>query len=205
MTAPAGHMGWEPATVMLSTLAIAFGVSADAFAVAAGRGAGLGGFRPMSLLRLGALFGAMEALAFLAGWSFGHLASQAVAAIDHWIAFAVLGGIGVKMIWESLSIGSVAPRPERGMARLALAAAGTSVDTFAVGAALALVEGDVVATAATIGVVTCLMAWTGLVIGRFAGTALGRTAEAVGGGILIAIGGSIVLQHSGMVHWGVWA
>ncbi len=183
---------------MISTVLIAFGVSADAFAVAAGKGAGLRGPVGGHVLRAGLVFGAMEMAALLAGWMTGQAASPVLAAVDHWIAFALLGGIGSKMVWECLAgsdATSAGPVRGRSLPGLVLTALGTSIDTFAVGTALAFVEQDVILTASIIGVVSCLMAWVGYLVGRYVGTALGRAAELGGGLVLIGIGVSILVQH----------
>ncbi|SDG31644.1 MULTISPECIES: manganese efflux pump MntP family protein [Thalassobaculum] len=184
---------------MISTLALAVGVSADAFTVSIGNGARQDRHRTVDMLLIAFLFAAAETVALLLGWSLGHAANAYVAAVDHWIAFGILGGVGAKMIWESL-----VANPDSGPAviwpTLALTAIGTSVDTFAVGAVLALMEDALVPTALAIAAVTFVMACLGMLLGRAAGTALGRPAGAIGGVILIAIGSVILVQHLG-----VWA
>lgn len=184
---------------MISTLALAVGVSADAFTVSIGNGARQDRHRTVDMLLIAFLFAAAETLALLLGWSLGHAANAYVAAVDHWIAFGILGGVGAKMIWESL-VASPDSGPAVIWPTLALTAIGTSVDTFAVGAVLALMEDALVPTALAIAAVTFVMACLGMLLGRAAGTALGRPAGAIGGVILIAIGSVILVQHLG-----VWA
>ncbi|MCR9070483.1 MAG: manganese efflux pump [Alphaproteobacteria bacterium] len=186
---------------MFSTLVLAFGVSADAFTVAIGNGARQRHHGLTQVLLIGAVFAAAETVALLLGWSLGHAANAHVAAVDHWLAFVILGGIGAKMVWESLlSSDRSDGRPAAVWPTLVLAAIGTSVDTFAVGAVLALVQDDLVPTAIAIAGVTFVMACLGMLVGRAAGTALGRPAGAVGGLVLIAIGSAILVRHLG-----VWA
>ncbi|MDF1793838.1 MAG: manganese efflux pump MntP family protein [Thalassobaculaceae bacterium] len=186
---------------MISTLALAFGVSADAFTVAIGSGARRDKHRAVDVLLIAFVFAAAEMLALVLGWSLGHAANSYVAAVDHWLAFGVLGGIGLKMIWESLFAAPADDgKPAVIWPTLALTAFGTSVDTFAVGAVLALMEDNLLPTAIAIGAVTFLMACLGMLLGRAVGNALGRPAGVVGGGVLIAIGGAILAQHLG-----VWA
>ncbi|MEQ8587925.1 MAG: manganese efflux pump [Thalassobaculaceae bacterium] len=189
---------------MISTLALAFGVSADAFTVAVGSGARRDRHRLSDVLMIGAVFAAAETAALLLGWSLGHAANAYVAAVDHWLAFVILGGIGMKMIWESLSAGSGEPdRPAAVWPTLVLTAIGTSVDTFAVGAVLALVRDELVPTALAIAAVTFAMACLGMLLGRAAGTALGRPAAAAGGLVLIAIGSAILIGHLAPASGGV--
>jgi putative Mn2+ efflux pump MntP len=185
---------------MISTLALAVGVSADAFTVSIGNGARQDRNRTVDMLLIAFVFAAAETVALVLGWSLGHAANSYVAAVDHWIAFAILGGVGAKMIWESLAASGADSGPAVIWPTLALTAIGTSVDTFAVGAVLALMEDALVPTAIAIAAVTFAMACLGMLLGRAAGTALGRPAGAIGGVILIAIGSVILFQHLG-----VWA
>ncbi|WP_420563555.1 manganese efflux pump MntP family protein [Thalassobaculum sp.] len=186
---------------MISTLALAVGVSADAFTVAIGKGARQERHRAVDILTIACVFAAAETVALVIGWSLGQAANAYVAAVDHWLAFGILGGVGGKMIWESL----IAPpkddgRPAVIWPTLALTAIGTSVDTFAVGAVLAFMEDSLVPTALAIAAVTFVLACLGMLLGRAAGNAIGRPAGAIGGLILIAIGSVILVQHLG-----VWA
>lgn len=186
---------------MLPTIAIAFGLSADAFAAALGRSAGAAPPRWPEVLRTALLFGSVETLAPLAGWAIGLAASSAVAAVDHWIAFTLLGGIGLHMICRS--VGTPRPaaprRPSRRSRWLVLVATAlaTSLDALAVGATLALVGSDIVVTAAAIGLVTFVMAAAGTLLGGAASRRLGRYAEAAGGIVLLAIGTGILIDHVG--------
>lgn len=75
-------------------------------------------------------------------------------------------------------------------------AVATSIDAAAVGAGLALVDVDMVTTAALIGAVTFAVAFGGVLIGRIAGSRLGRWAELTGGVVLIAIGAKILVEHT---------
>jgi manganese efflux pump family protein len=185
---------------MISTLALAVGVSADAFTVSIGNGARQDRCRAVDMLLIATVFAAAETVALLLGWSLGHAANAYVAAVDHWLAFGILGGVGAKMIWESLGTAGAERGPVVIWPTLALTAIGTSVDTFAVGAVLALMEDALVPTALAIAGVTFAMACLGMLLGRAAGSALGRPAGAVGGLILIAIGSVILVRHLG-----VWA
>jgi putative Mn2+ efflux pump MntP len=68
---------------------------------ALGKGAALDRPRLSEALRTGFVFGIIEAVTPVMGWSAGVAASSYITAIDHWIAFALLTVIGAKMIWES--------------------------------------------------------------------------------------------------------
>jgi len=187
---------------MLSTLAIAFSMSADAFAAALGKGAALRRPHLREALRTGLIFGAIETITPILGWTFGLAASQLVADVDHWIAFGLLGAVGAKMLWEGLFRAAERERPARhSFALLAATALGTSVDALAVGATLAFLGVEIWTVALAIGATTFGLATLGIMIGHAAGARVGRVAEAVGGVVLIGIGTGILTQHLGLVSF----
>jgi len=182
---------------LLSLVILALSMSADAFAAALGKGSALRRPRFTEALRIGLLFGTVEATAPVIGWAAGVTAHAYVAALDHWAAFLVLGLIGGKMIWES------AKRPEeepgqagRSFAVLFMTAVGTSIDSMAVGVSLAFINANIVTAAMAIGLATTAMATIGIMIGHVAGAKFGRAAEALGGLCLMLIGAKILIEHT---------
>ena len=88
----------NPASLIL----LAFAMSTDAFAASIGRGAELRKVRLLSALRIGAVFGVVEAIMPLLGWALGHVAMRFVSGVDHWIAFVMLALLGGHMIWAGV-------------------------------------------------------------------------------------------------------
>jgi manganese efflux pump family protein len=174
----------------LAIVVIAFSMSADAFAAALGKGAALDRPPVGEALRCGLIFGIVEAVTPLVGWTLGAVASASTyLAADRWIAFAVLAAIGIKMIHDGQRRSADAERPKRHSTRLlVLTAIGTSIDALAVGLSLALLGVGIVATAVAIGLATCAMTTLGIMLGRVLGERYGRIAETLGGAGLIAIG-----------------
>ncbi len=184
---------------------LSLSMSADAFAAAIGRGAQ---HRPTvaQALRSGLVFGVIEAITPLIGFALGVAAAGFVAAIDHWIAFGLLGAVGGKMIWEALKPEDEAEEEaetrkavSRGLVALVATAVGTSIDAGAVGVGLALLGENIWLIAACIGLTTFTLATLGLLIGKAAGTRLGKIVELVGGVALIALGLKILLEHLGVL------
>lgn len=68
---------------------------------------------------------------------------------------------------------------------------------MAIGVGLAFLEVNIVHTAMTIGLMTMIMATTGMILGRYIGPMLGKRAEIVGGIVLILIGFTILYEHIG--------
>jgi putative Mn2+ efflux pump MntP len=186
-----------PVENLLTTVVLAFSMSADAFAAALGKGAALEKPRLSEALRTGVVFGVIEAITPVMGWAAGLAASSYITAIDHWIAFALLAAIGGKMIWESARPSDGRCKPDRHSLRILVATAiGTSIDAMAVGVTLAFIDGDIVVTALAIGCATFSMATAGILIGRLIGAKFGRIAEAIGGFGLIVIGAQILIEHT---------
>ena len=184
---------------------LSLSMSADAFAAAIGRGAQ---HRPTvaQALRSGLIFGVIEAITPLIGFALGVAAAGFVAAIDHWIAFGLLGAVGGKMIWEAQKPEDEAEEEaearkavSRGLIALVATAVGTSIDAGAVGVGLALLGENIWLIAACIGATTFALATLGLLIGKAAGAQLGKIVELIGGVALIALGLKILMEHLGVL------
>lgn len=187
----------------VSIAVLAFSMSADACAAAIARGAST---RPQLsvAIKSGLVFGVIEALTPLLGWAVGLAASAYIAAVDHWVAFILLGVVGGKMAFQSLGrIGRTdeleALEPNGGLITLVLTAIATSIDAAAVGVTLALVSVNIVTVSLAIGATTFTLATAGLLIGKAFGTRFGPIIELVGGLGLIAIGTAILLEHTGII------
>lgn len=179
---------------------LALSMSADAFAAALGRGAR---HRPTlpEALKTGLVFGVVEGITPVIGWGLGLAAAGFVAAIDHWIAFVLLGLVGGRMIWEAATPGRGAddgPKPS-GRWSLLATAVGTSVDACVVGVTLALIGAPIAVIAVAIGATTFALATLGLLVGKAAGTRFGSIVELLGGLLLIGIGAQILIEHLGLL------
>lgn len=180
----------------VSVLLIALSMSTDAFAAAVAKGAALHRPRLSEAVKTGLIFGGIESLTPLIGWALGRAASRYVAAFDHWVAFALLAAIGVKMIRDSFQRDETDEKPQsHSVLALAVTAVGTSIDALAVGVTLALVNAPILVTALAIGAATFTMTTIGLMAGHRLGARFGKHAELFGGIALIAIGAAIVAEH----------
>ena len=84
-------------------VALAFGLSVDAFAAALGKGAGARHTTFPGALRIGFVFGGMEAAMPLIADALNIALAGLVADLAHWIAFVLLLGVGLHMIWEAFT------------------------------------------------------------------------------------------------------
>ena len=179
-------------------------MSADAFAAAIAKGAQQ---RPnvAQSIKMGVVFGVVEAITPLIGFGLGVIAAGLVESIDHWIAFGLLGAVGAKMIWEALKrdedeveeASAVTTAKKAGVIGVVATAIGTSIDAGAVGVGLAFLGENIWLIAAAIGFSTFVLATLGLLIGKMVGTKLGRIAELLGGLALVILGTKILLEHLG--------
>ncbi|HSJ78864.1 MAG TPA: manganese efflux pump MntP family protein, partial [Erythrobacter sp.] len=159
---------------MIAALLLALALAMDAFAVALTQGArfrpGLGGAFAIALT-----FGVFQSVMPLIGWGIGAVAFDYIEAIDHWIAFALLTFLGLRML---IGHGSEeeAARALTGKALL-VAGVATSIDALAAGITLPTLEVAGLTAAALIGIVTFVMSAAGVKLGRVAGDRFGEWAE----------------------------
>ena len=182
-------------------LLIAVGVSADAFAVAVGRGLGMRRLDWRAAAALAGAFGAAQAVMPLMGALLGSQLAHYVTSVDHWVAFGLLGVVGARMLrgaWRGDGEDGVSG-VRIGWRELLVLAVATSIDALAVGISFAFLEIDVLAAAAVIGVTTLLLSLGGVLVGSRAGARVRRPAEAVGGLVLIGMGTRILLSHLAVV------
>jgi putative Mn2+ efflux pump MntP len=179
-----------------AVLGLAVGLAMDATAVAAARGLAAPRVRAVDALKVALLFGGFQALMPLLGYLLGAQLGRWAEAWDHWIAFVLLGGLGLKMLWEARGGPS---RPEGAqlfaLAALLPLAISTSIDAFAAGVTLPLLGAPLPVALLTIGVVTAALSAAGLFAGRRFGALLGPRLDLAGGVILIALGTKILIEH----------
>lgn len=175
---------------------IAVGLAMDAFAVSLGIGAARSANSPRPAFRLVFHFGLFQAGMTLLGWLVGSSIARLIARFDHWIAFALLAWVGIRMIHSGLKPGEEIRKgdPTRG-AILILLGVATSLDALAVGLSLAMIQVDILSAAWVIGVVTAGLSLIGILIGNGLGIRFGKSMEVLGGLILNGIGLHILYTH----------
>lgn len=177
-------------------LIIAVSLAMDAFAVSICKGLSTGRPRLRHCLICGLYFGGFQGLMPLVGWLLGVRFQGMIVAIDHWIAFALLGIIGFNMVREALGgdeehmDNSFGPR-----AMLPLAVA-TSIDALAVGVTFAFLQVQIIWAVALIGVITFVLSAVGVKVGAIFGGKFRAKAELAGGVVLILMGLKILLEHT---------
>jgi len=177
---------------------LAVGVSADAFAVALGRGLSLRSAVVRNGLVLALAFGLSQALMPLLGWMLGSAFAEFIAPFDHWIAFALLALVGLKMLWEARpsAPAEVGEAEDRFRVReVVVLSIATSIDALVVGVSLTFWDVSIWLAIAVIGLVTFVCSFAAVLLGHRIGTRFQKPAEIVGGLVLIGIGVSILVEH----------
>lgn len=180
----------------LNLLGIAIGLAMDAFAVSIAAGLTIDGVTPRHVFRIAFHFGLFQFMMPILGWLVGSTISTQVVAYGHWLAFALLGIIGGKML---LDVRSGAGRkasadPSRGWMLVALSFA-TSIDAMAVGLSMAFLQVAVWLPCVVIGLVAALFSTVGITLAGRVLHRWERVADLLGGCILILIGVRIVVSH----------
>ena len=179
---------------------LAVGLAMDAFAVAVCKGLALKKISAGKAALVGVWFGGFQALMPLIGYLLGTGFEDRITAIDHWIAFILLGLIGFNMIREACSGEEEEEEADDRMdvKSMLLLAIATSIDALAVGITFAFLKVNIVMAVSTIGVVTLIISAAGVYIGHIFGAKYKAKAELAGGVILILIGLRILLEHLGI-------
>ena len=181
----------------LTIFLIAIGLAADCFAVALGGSVSRKSLSSLQMGRVSLSFGIFQAVMPVLGWLAGRAFVNMIANYDHWVALALLGFVGGKMIWQSLHSGDNTTENadiSRGWLLLTLSVA-TSIDALAVGLTFAFVKMNILLASLTIGTVSLAVTMFGFQLGKKAHHLIGKRAEVIGGLILIGIGIKIVLEH----------
>lgn len=183
---------------LLTLFITAVGLSMDAFAVSVCKGLSMKKLSVKKALIIGLWFGGFQALMPTVGYLLGIRFEQYVTAIDHWIAFVLLGLIGANMVKEALSKEEECDVNDSVNFKIMfLLAVATSIDALAVGITYAFLRVNIVPAVSFIGVVTFLLSVAGVKVGHVFGMKYKSKAELAGGVILILMGIKILVEHLG--------
>ena len=180
---------------------IALALAMDCLAVSVVCGVLIRKWEMRLVLRLAFFFGLFQALMPLIGWALTTHFSQYLEAIDHWIAFAMLGFIGGKMIWDSFKDEDEPHLNPRGFKTQLAMAVATSIDALAVGITYACTGYNSIRSISLplgiIGLVSFIMSILGFSLGVRFGEAVNKKMrpELLGGIILMGIGVKILIEH----------
>ena len=184
---------------LIELFLIAVGLSMDAFAVSVCKGLAMPKCTFKKAAIVGLWFGGFQALMPAIGYILGAQFQEAIASIDHWIAFVLLALIGGKMIHEALDNDEEEADASLDVKPMFLLAVATSIDALAIGITFAFLKVNIIPAVCFIGIVTFIISFAGVKIGNVFGARYKNKAEIVGGVILILLGLKILLEHLGFL------
>ena len=184
---------------IIELIILSIGLAMDAFAVAVCKGLSMSKMKWKNACVVGIYFGGFQALMPLIGYLLGISFQNQIVNIDHWIAFILLGAIGINMIKEAISKDSEKQNDSIKFKDMFILAVATSIDALAVGITFAFLKVNIWLAISLIGIITFIISVVGVKIGNIFGDKYEKKAEFAGGLILILLGVKILLEHLGVL------
>lgn len=180
---------------IVEIILIGIGLAMDAFAVAVCKGLSMKKIKVKNCTIVGGYFGIFQGLMPVVGFILGVSFQEIITKVDHWVAFILLGVIGLNMIRESLSKENNNSNDKVDFKTMLPLAIATSIDALAIGITFAFLKVNIILAATIITITTFLISFVGVIVGNKLGNKLEKKAEMFGGIILVIIGLKILLEH----------
>lgn len=181
--------------IWLTALALAM----DSFTVAITAGLVLKRVQMRHFLIIAFFFGAFQAIMPLMGWAGSIYFYRFIEDYDHWIAFAILVLLGIKMIREGIQGDEEHSFDPTKLGTVLVLAIGVSIDALAVGISFTCIGMDTLTVIAfplvAIALASFVLALGGCFIGSLIGNKLKFPVEPLGGVVLIILGIKILCEH----------
>ena len=180
---------------IIEIVIIGIGLAMDAFAVAICKGLSLRNKEVTKYIIVGSYFGIFQGLMPIIGYILGVSFQNIITKVDHWVAFILLGVIGINMIKESFSKENRSVTDKVNFKTMFPLALATSIDALAVGITFAFLKVNIVTATLIITVTTFIISLFGVAIGNKFGSKYEHRAEFIGGLILVLMCLKILLDH----------
>lgn len=186
----------------LQLILVAIGLAMDAFAVAVCNGIRTKNIKLWQGIVIALTFGIFQGLMPTIGYFLGETFMSYIEDYDHWVAFALLDGIGLWMIFEGIK--DIIKKEEEKEIKfniwtILFQGVVTSIDAFAVGITLTTFEIFIAWDALVIFGITFVIGFIGVILGKQINKLLkGKysIANIIGGSILVILGIYIVIEHT---------
>lgn len=150
-------------------------------------------------LKMAFLFGLFQAAMPFLGWLGASRFNHLIETYDHWIAFALLAFLGIRMIREHFKDEEERSFDPTRMKVILTLAVATSIDALAVGISFAFTGfrtlSSLLYPLTAIGIASFVISLAGSLIGVFFGKRFNLRVEIFGGLVLIGIGVKILFEH----------
>lgn len=176
---------------------VSIGLSIDGFVISAAYGTCVIKDKLSASLKISIIFGLFHILMPYLGYTVGSEIKHIVEAFDHWVAFGILALIGSKMIYDDLKKDNEDKKPffSTNILILLYLALATSIDAFAVGISISLINNTIEKIALIIGIIAFLFSFFGSWFGAFITQKVNIKMQLIGGIILISIGIKVLFEH----------
>lgn len=181
---------------IFSIFMTAVGLAMDAFAVSIAKGMSTKENHHKLAIKLALAFGFFQGMMPFIGYWVGSYFQSFIVSVDHWIAFGLLAIIGGLMIKESLSEEDDENIQENlALKEILILAIATSIDALAIGVSFAFLQVNILEAVLLIGIVTFVLSYIAVFLGKKIGSILEKYAGIFGGIVLILIGLKILIEH----------
>ena len=178
---------------------LAVSLAIDCFTVSITSGIILHRIRWGIFLKMAFLFGLFQAAMPFLGWLGASHFNHLIETYDHWIAFALLAFLGIRMIREHFKDEEERSFDPTRMKVILTLAVATSIDALTVGISFAFTGFHTLSSLlyplTAIGIASFVISLAGSLIGVFFGKRFNLRVEIFGGLVLIGIGVKILFEH----------
>ena len=186
-------------SLLVNSILLGVGLAMDAFSVSLANGLNEPTMKRLRMSGIAGVFAGFQFLMPLIGYTCVSTAVKCFQAVEPfipWIALALLGFIGGKMLIEGIRHKDEAEEmPAVGFGALMVQGVATSIDALSVGFTIAdYTWAQALLACLLIGAVTFVICMVGLALGKTVGTKIAGKAGILGGAILIFIGVEIVVK-----------
>ena len=185
----------------LNSALLGVGLAMDAFSVSMANGLHDPRMSRGTMCRIAGTFALFQAVMPMTGWVCVHTIVEMFSSFETfipWIALALLGYIGGKMLVDGIRGEEAEEAAELSAGALLMQGVATSIDALAVGVTFAFLEVSIVPAISIIGCTTFCLSLVGVAVGNFFGARYKKRAELAGGIILALLGIKILLEHLGI-------
>lgn len=175
---------------LATLLLLAVALSADAFAVSISLGLSIKPLKKFHIFFSSAMFGLFQGIMPLLGYLSSITLKDIVEKYSSWIAFILLFVIGAKMIYETCKEIKQKEEPQDAnfsIKNIFVLAIATSIDAFASGISLAMLNVNILIATSFIAIITFGLCICGFYFGKEIGEVFKHKAQILGGVVLIAI------------------
>ncbi|KFN03228.1 manganese efflux pump [Bacillus clarus] len=170
---------------LIPLMIMAFALGMDAFSVSLGMG--MMRLKIRQILYIGMTIGIFHIIMPFIGMILGRFLSERFGHIANVSGAILLIGLGFYIVYSSILENDETRSTPAGIG-LFIFAFGVSIDSFSVGLSLGIYGAQMIITILLFGLISMLLAWIGLLIGRHAKGMLGTYGEVIGGIILVGFG-----------------